>query len=407
MPKPMDGIRVVELAQWMLTPAAGAILADWGADVVKIEHPIRADAQRGVSHSNIYGTEEGIDPFVEHANRGKRSIGLDVSTPSGRAILDELIRTADVFTTNLLPAALEKLAIEPDDIWKINPQTVYVRGSANGRRGPLADKGGFDYATFWARTGACDGVTPDDQDAGTPMPGMAYGDTVGAMTIAGGTAAALLHRERTGEATTVDVSLLGAGLWAMGPTIIASMANDAPAKMPFDRYELPNPLVASYRTSDGRLISLMIMQAFHYWSDFAAAIGHPELASDERFATPEGFRANTAVIIDLLIELFATSTQAEWSTRLSQLTGAAVWAPVQTSLEVSTDPQVLANDYIVQVEDGNGATFGLVASPVEFGEESPRLRRAPEAFEHTEAILLELGMDWEQISAAKTAGAVT
>ncbi|MGB8209843.1 MAG: CoA transferase, partial [Mycobacterium sp.] len=211
----MDGVRVLEVAQFTFVPAAGAVLADWGADVIKVEHAETGDAQRGLSA--LMGMPVGsgsFAPLMEHPNRGKRSIGLALEQPGALEVLHELIRTSDVFLTNFLPAARRRLGIELDDVRKINPDIIYVRGSGFGATGPDSEKGGYDSTAFWARAGSAVGTTPVDYDGLCVMPAGAYGDSLGGMTIAGGIAGALFARERTGETSVIDVSLLGVGAWA-------------------------------------------------------------------------------------------------------------------------------------------------------------------------------------------------
>ncbi|MDT5401290.1 MAG: hypothetical protein QOK33_4521, partial [Mycobacterium sp.] len=207
MIRPMDGVRVLEVAQFTFVPAAGAVLADWGADVIKVEHAETGDAQRGLSA--LMGMPVGsgsFAPLMEHPNRGKRSIGLALESPDALEVLHELIRGSDVFLTNFLPAARRRLGIELSDVRKINPDIVYVRGSGFGARGPDSEKGGYDSTAFWARGGSALGTTPVDYDGLCVMPAGAYGDSLGGMTIAGGIASALFARERTGETSVIDVS---------------------------------------------------------------------------------------------------------------------------------------------------------------------------------------------------------
>src|SRR5438132_1627106 len=223
--EPMDrvlhGIRVVEVAQWWFVPAAGAVLADWGADVIKIEHPVSGDPQRGLVTSGLVPSTGGINFMVEQSNRGKRSVGLDLGRPAGRDLLYRLVETADVFLTSFLPAARRRLAIEVDDIRRVNPKIIYVRGHGQGARGPERERGGYDAASFWCRGGIANALTPPGA-AQPVMQRAAFGDSAGGMTVAGGVAAALFHRERTGEPAVVDVSLLGTAMWIMAPDIIAS-----------------------------------------------------------------------------------------------------------------------------------------------------------------------------------------
>src|SRR6516165_9435464 len=219
----MKGIRVLEVAQFTFVPAAGAILADWGADVIKIEHPVRGDTQRGFV--NLRGMK--IDPkrhtMMEHPNRGKRSVGVDISTPDGIQVIYEIAKTADVFLTNYLPSQRQKMKFDIEHIRAANPKIIYARGSAYGDKGPEREAGGFDGTAFWTRSGIGLAMTPAEMDGilGQGMP--AFGDSIGGMNIAGGIAAALLHRERTGEAIEMDVSLLSTAWWAAGANISQGM----------------------------------------------------------------------------------------------------------------------------------------------------------------------------------------
>ena len=294
---PMKGVRVLEVAQWTYVPAAGAVLADWGADVIKIEHPVTGDAQRGILQTGtvkMSGTD--VNPFMEHPNRGKRSVGLDIRKEEGRELLYEMARNSDVFLTNFLPEARTKLAIDVDDIRAQNPDIIYVRGSALGQRGPEAAKGGYDMTGFWCRAGSASGVTPPLLPGVLGQPAPAYGDSIGGMTIAGGIAGALFARERTGETSIVDVSLLSTGIWAMGMAVDLSLQNGEPwyTNEAGKAGAASNPLVGIYKTKDGRFISLVMLQPFEFWPDFCRHIQRPELIEDPRFDSAENLSKNAA-----------------------------------------------------------------------------------------------------------------
>jgi crotonobetainyl-CoA:carnitine CoA-transferase CaiB-like acyl-CoA transferase len=190
----MKGVRVLEVAQFTFVPAAGGVLADWGADVLKIEHPKRGDAQRGLDVLSKVTINQQRNMLMHHPNRGKRSVGIDIYSEDGRELLYELAKSCDVFLTNFLPAARRKLKIDVEDIRKHNPNIIYARGSAHGDKGPDREKGGFDSSAFWARAGSAALVTPAELDGPLGQPGPAYGDSIGAMYIAGGISAALFHR---------------------------------------------------------------------------------------------------------------------------------------------------------------------------------------------------------------------
>jgi crotonobetainyl-CoA:carnitine CoA-transferase CaiB-like acyl-CoA transferase len=404
MQRVMDGVRILEVAEYTFVPSAGAVLADWGADVIKVEHPTRGDSQRGLLSVGGADNTGQINFLMEHANRGKRSIGIDIQSPDGRALLYELAKSSDVFLTNFLPSARQKLEIDVEHLRAVNPQIIYARGSAFGARGAEAGKGGYDSTVFWARAGSGMGCKAPSHSEPPAPPGPAYGDSMGGMTIAGGIAAALFARERTGEPSIVDISLLSTGVWAMGCGLTGAMlAISGKFKPPTGGALYMNPLVGTYPAKDG-FIMLTMLQGHVYWADLCAHLDRPDLVGDPRFATPEAFSAHSEDVKAVLRELFAQKTVAEWRTRLVTLKGQ--WAPHQNLLMLASDPQVAANGLTVDVDAGDGSTFKLVASPVQFDEQPPVLRKGPEAGQHTEEILLERGIAWERIAELKKSGAI-
>lgn len=404
MTKVLEGVRVLEVASWTFVPAAGAVLADWGADVLKIEHPVSGDPQRGLVSSGLVPGAGGVNHMMEGPNRGKRSVGLDIGHPDGLELLYRLAETSDVFLTSFLPAARQRLRIDLEHIRERNPDIVYVRGSGQGVRGPEAEKGGYDSAAYWSRGGIAD-MLGDPAAPFPPAQRPAFGDVMGGLALAGGISAALLRRATTGATSVVDVSLLATAMWNLMPDITAAkLFGDAPLPR-IDWDSIPNPIVNMYRTSDGRWINLVMLESDRYWPEVCRVIGKPEWIDDERFKDAAARFQNARECIRLLRDVFAERTLAKWREVLGDLEG--VWAVVQTPHEVHDDPQVLANGYLRPVESGSGATFSLPANPVQFDETPPDLLRAPEHGEHTEAVLMELlGLDWDQIIAHKESGAV-
>src|SRR3954463_13460313 len=246
----MQGVRVLEVAEHTFVPAASALLAEWGAEVIKIEHVERGDAMRGLASSGTVSFGGGVHVLLEHSNRGKKSLALDLTTDDGLEVLYKIAETCDVFLTNKLPSVRTKLNIDVDDIRAHNPDIIYVRGTGQGERGPDADKGSYDSLAYWCRSGIALGLKQPEAEHVPPPPAPAFGDSIGAMTIAGGIMGALFHRERTGEATVVDVSLLSTGLWPMGAAAALPLQMNEPwAPPPSDR-PIGNPLVWTYPTSD-------------------------------------------------------------------------------------------------------------------------------------------------------------
>jgi crotonobetainyl-CoA:carnitine CoA-transferase CaiB-like acyl-CoA transferase len=399
----LKGVRVVEVAQWWFVPAAGAVLADWGADVLKIEHPVSGDPQRALVTSGLIPSTGGVNFMIEQPNRGKRSVGIDLGKPSGLEILHKLVAGCDVFLTNFLPAARRRLKIEPEDIRAVNPNVIYVRGHGQGARGAERERGGYDAASFWCRGGIGNALTPPDA-AAPVMQRAAFGDSAAGLALAGGIAAALFRRERTGEPSIVDLSLLGTAMWIMAPDIIATklIGGNLPS---FNRTNAPNPIVNSYRTKDDRWLFLNMLQPDRFWPDLCRRVGRPDLIDDPRYADGMSRFQNREQCVRELDSVFAAKTLAEWKSLLADAEG--VWAPMQSARELNDDPQAIANGYLPEIRRQDGSHFTLVANPVQFDETPPQLSPAPELGQHTEEVLLELGMSWEEIARCKDEGAIS
>jgi crotonobetainyl-CoA:carnitine CoA-transferase CaiB-like acyl-CoA transferase len=406
--QPLKGIKVVEVAQFTFTPSAGAVLADWGADVIKVEHAVHGDAQRGLTIGTGGAASGAFQPLMEHPNRGKRSIGLALEVPSAHAVLMDLVRDADVFLTNFLPSARQRLAIEVDDVRAANPDVIYVRGSGHGQRGPEVERPGYDGSTFWSRMGCAWGVTPPDSPRLSSQPAGAFGDSIGGAVMAGGVAAALLARERSGEPSLVDVSLMGVGAWAMalwlGTAMLTGEATPPPPSTA-PPYQPVNPMIGSYRTADGRFITLMMVQPGRYFADLCRHLGIEHLLEDERFQDAEGVMAHAAEIGDHLAQAVAARPYRYWREHLQTLEGP--WAPAQDPVEVAVDPQLAANGCLLPVLDADGQARTLVANPVQFDETPPEITRGPQFAEHTDEILRGLGKSDDEILQLKLDGACT
>lgn len=406
--RPMEGVKVVEVAQFTFTPSAGAVLSDWGADVIKVEHAVTGDAQRGLRIGAGGAADGAFQPLMEHPNRGKRAIGLALEHQSGHEVLLDLVRDADVFLTNFLPTARRRLRIEVEDLRRVNPGLIYARGSGHGQRGPDADKAGYDGSTFWARSGCGWGATPPDSPNLIRQPSGAYGDSIGGAMMAGGVAAALFARDRTGEPAVIDVSLLGVGAWATALSVCTAMLTGEatpPPVLSAPPHIAVNPTIGNFRTADDRWITFMMVQPGRYFADVCKHLGLEHLLEDERFRSAEGLMAGATEIGGHIARAVGQKPYAYWVEHLKTMTGP--WSPVQSPLDVASDPQMEANGYVLPVTDADGVPRRLVANPVQFDETPPDLTRGPQFAEHTDEILRQLGKSPDEILQLKIAGACT
>jgi crotonobetainyl-CoA:carnitine CoA-transferase CaiB-like acyl-CoA transferase len=397
---PLTDIVVVEVATWGFVPSAAAVLADWGADVVKVEPVTAGDPLRELWVGGP--PPSGMPPInfmVELMNRGKRSVGLDLTTEAGRSAFMALIDSADVFITNALPQVQDKLGIGVPEIRARNPRIVYARGTGWGVRGEEAGAGGYDAVSYTARGGVA------YRFAGGELPVLqppAFGDIMSGMTLAGGVAAALLQRERDGTAPVVDVSLLGTAVWNMAPDIVSAKLFEGMERQDPARGEYEDPLKGTYATADGRHLTLVLNPGQRFWPDLCARLGRTDLVHDPRFVGPTERSENRVACCAELRAAFASRTLCEWHVALAGFSG--VWAPITSPAEVAADPQVSVNGYLQAVSTPLGA-FHNVSSPVQFDEGPPQLGHAPGHGEHTDAVLREAGFDGGAIAQLKKIGA--
>jgi crotonobetainyl-CoA:carnitine CoA-transferase CaiB-like acyl-CoA transferase len=397
----LEGVRVVELGVWVAGPSAGGVMADWGADVVKVEAPAGDPLRRMLALTVGHGRPES--PPFDLDNRGKRSAVIDLTTADGRAAGLRLAAAADVFLTNLRPEAVARLGLGPEPLMAANPRLVYASVTGYGSTGPDAHRAGFDVGAFWARSGIAATVVPPTE----PPPGIrgGLGDHVTGMATVAGVVAALFARERTGRGQVVETSLLRAGIWCLGwdTSMQLRFGKLAPTQ---PRTENMNPMVNTYRAGDGNWFQLLGPEADRLFPKVAAAIGRPDLVDDPRFATARDRRHNAEELVTLLDSVFATRPRDEWVPVFDEHD---VWfAPVLSPADVVDDPQAIAAGAFTDVPGGAfSPAHRNVTTPVDFGDGDNRPRGAvPALGEHTDAVLAECGYSPAEIDALRESGAI-
>jgi crotonobetainyl-CoA:carnitine CoA-transferase CaiB-like acyl-CoA transferase len=397
----LEGIKVVEYATYMAAPGCGGILADWGAEVIKVEPP-GGDPIR--KFFKTIGTDIADNPVFDFDNRGKKSIVVDTSQPEGQAILRRMAEGADVFLTNVRPGGLQRSGLDHESLQAINPKLVYCSLTGYGLTGPDADRPGFDVASFWSRTGVASITIPKGQD---PFPlRTAFGDHTTSMAAAAGICAALVEAGRTGRGRLVEASLMRAGLYALGSDMAIQLFFGRIGSTK-SREEQIQPLMNFFKTSDGAWLCIVSRQGDVDWAPICRAVGREDLIEDERFTTAKGRRANSAQLVAFLDEGFAKYTKEEMAQRLDD--NVLAWAPVQTLADVAADPQAEAAGAFVETPSakGDGSTFRAPASPIRFpGADDGPKGPSPAIGQHTREILEGLGYGPEDIDTALKAGTV-
>ncbi|GAX55336.1 CaiB/BaiF CoA transferase family protein [Streptomyces olivochromogenes] len=398
----LEGLHVVDLASFIAGPAAATVLGDFGADVVKVEPPHTGDAYRSLSRIPPNPQVEGVNYPWQLDNRNKRSIALNLKSPSARPVLESLVRWADVLVTNFPPRTREKLGLEYDALAPLNPRLVYADVTGFGEEGPDAHLPGFDVTAYWARSGLMDLTRQRDVAPATNAFGS--GDHSTAITLFAGIMTALYRREKTGQGARVTASLLAEGAWAASMWLQAVLVGAKPPR-PIDRSDPPNALVNMYRTADDRWIVLGFANENKQVPLFLKAIGHPEAAENPHYADTPSRRAHAAEIVAVLDKTFATRSLAEWREVLDA--AGLTYGVVQTLEECAQDPQLLANRVFVPIDDGSDDPHLTVDSPVRLDQEQKvRPGPAPDLGEHTESVLRDLGFDAAGIEELRKAEAV-
>jgi crotonobetainyl-CoA:carnitine CoA-transferase CaiB-like acyl-CoA transferase len=402
MSSPLEGIRVLEVANYLAAPAAAAILADMGAEVIKVEPP-SGDAWRHYRLNSAGFTGDIPENWAfQTDNRGKRSICIDLESEDGRSIVRRLADRSDVFVTNLLPRRIERYGLDYSSLSSENSRLIYAFFNGYGMHGPDSDRAGFDYAAYWARSGIMGLVGEDGNVPPLQRPGM--GDHTTSLVISAAVLAALFSRERTGEGQLVDLSLYNTGIWVLSADIQAAlMTGQEPKKN--KRTSPTNPLWNTYLTSDGMWLMLVMVQPDPYWPKVCRALGRTDLEDNARFSSFDGRAAHSTELVAIFDAIFRTSPRAEWEERLDDY--GVIWAPVASVTDVINDPQADANGFFRTVEHGNYGPIRVIDTPMHFSKSEVHARgAAPEIGQHTEEVLLELGLDWDEIGELRAGGAL-
>ena len=381
MAGPLEGVRVVELGVWVAGPAAGGILADWGADVVKIEPPTGDPAR---TFGRMLGLEDGASPPFEMDNRGKRSVVLDLTTEEDQGHALELLGGADVFITNVRPGALRRIGLDFDSIAALNPRLVYGLITGYGDAGPDADRAAYDVAAFWARAGLAHlltrpGDTPPFQRGG-------MGDHTAAMTLVAAVSAALVARTRTGVGQFVSTSLYRQGAYTVSFDLNTFLMTGHAIAIG-QRESMGNPCMNNYAAADGKRFWIVGLEVDRHWGPLCRVVGRPDWLAT--YPRPRDRAVNSVDIIGALDEVFATRPLAEWA-ELFAAEPDFFWSPINSIEDVIADDQFHAAGGVVYVPDGD-STVPMIATPADFhGTPWEPRSAAPAVGQHTEEILAEL-----------------
>jgi len=384
---PLEGIRVIDVAEHGFVPTAAAVLAEYGADVIKVER-LDGDPNRKIIPSGMVASRDGIDYLAEVFNRNKRGIALDITTDAGQSVLARLIESADVFITNQLPQVQRKLHTTAEEVMAINPRIVYARGHGQGQRGPDAELGAFDSVAYWSRGGPGH-VLSTPGAASPPSQRPALGDLPSGTFLAGGICAALVRAARTGQGGVVDASLLGSAIWTLAPDLAYTSLTGEQLNLDTIR----SPLTLTYRTADGYFVMLMMINEARYWDTATEALGLSELGKS--YPDPAARQAAWADLAAPFAEAVAKLTKDEIAARLGER--GCIFSFFATPQEVLADPAAAANGYLMDHPVHHG--LKIAAPPVQFDNQQPVIRRpAPGIGEHSAEVLAEIGYSPAEIA---------
>ncbi|MBK8959267.1 MAG: CoA transferase [Proteobacteria bacterium] len=398
----LSGVRVVEMGFWVAGPSAGGILADWGAEVLKLELP-SGDPMRSIYGALSGSAETRCPPFDMH-NRGKRSVAIDVNQPEGKALAMRLIADADIFITNMRPQYLKRAGLDHEQVLAAHPRLVYGILTGYGLDGPDKDAPGYDVAGFSSRGGVAGRATPP---GGVPpvIPG-GLGDNVTALALVAGLLGALWSRDRHGVGQLVSTSLMRTGIFCVSMEMSARLALGRVQSAP-SRVKPPNPLMNSYCAADGKWLWLIGVEASRHWQPITTALGVPQVQDDERFKSTRDRHRNSAALVEIFDAAFARHTRDEWAAILRAHD--VWWAPVNTFEDLLTDAQVQAAGAFVSMPTMGGGddTQMTIATPVDFGATALAPLKAPPTIgADTDAVLGALGLDDDELARLRETGVI-
>ena len=402
--QPLKGLKVVDFTTWIMAPVCAATLGDWGAEVIKIEDPASGDTFRWfLMNAGIDESEIPVSLFGMN-NRNKKGMAVDLRTPEGKDIMYKLIEGADIFVSNIPRESLKKLGLDYGSLADLNPRLIYAHATGFGPKGPDADKPGFDGTTYWARSGLMSALADKGQPPiGQKMAGI--GDQVSGLVFFGGVLLAIINREKTGRGIQVDLSLLGVGTWVVACAIQSVLSRgEEPKRLP--RNQTVNPMSNYYNTKDNAWLMIVCLPDEPYWSPLCKVLERADLENDPRFHTRGRRLENNIELIQIIDAIMATKTRDEWAKILDDHD--MVWTHIPSSFEeVINDPQVLANEHIVDVEHPSLGPAKTLTTPIRLNKQAPKIRNlAPEIGQHNEEILLGLGYTWEDINALQEKGVI-
>jgi crotonobetainyl-CoA:carnitine CoA-transferase CaiB-like acyl-CoA transferase len=389
----LSNLRVLEAASMIMVPSVGAALADYGAQVIKLE-PIEGDLNRRghrIPGMPLHDYEYCFLPD----NRGKRSLAIDLKAPEARDILARLVKDADVFLTNHRPKSLEALGLGWPELQAMNPRLIYAHGTGFGDKGEEIDKPGFDSICYWSRSSMEANLFPLDGSPGSL--GYGTGDHPSGMALLSAVLLALLARERTGRGTRVSCSLLASGAWSNSVWVQAKLLG-AQFLERRPRENTRSFTSVYYRAGDRRLFKMVVVDTQRDWPKICRALGRPELASDLRYATLDERMKDGRMgeLVQLCNRIFASQPMAYWQRRLEEAD--VPYSVIANFDDVVADKQMAANGVFVGIDDPVLGRVRTVDTPMRI-EAHPKVTAtsAPRLGEHTRAILGELGLDEEEI----------